>query len=141
MTTWLVDTGPLVAYLDSSDASHEEVVQSWDPFSGRVATTSAVITEAMHFVSSDPNGPRALADLISASGIEVFDLCAAPELREAALLMEKYSDTPMDFADASLVLLGEALSTGNVLTLDRRGFRTYRTRRNRPFNLVLDSVQ
>lgn len=44
----------------------------------------------------------------------------------------------MDFADATLVLLTEALETHEVLTLDRRGFSTYRTRRGRAFRQVLD---
>ena len=54
--------------------------------------------------------------------------------------MQKYADTPMDFADATLVLLAEALDLRDVLTLDRRGFSTYRTRRRRSLGLVLDSV-
>jgi hypothetical protein len=52
--------------------------------------------------------------------------------------MEKYSDTPMDFADATLVLLAEALGIEDTLTLDRRGFATYRTRNGRPLSSVLD---
>jgi hypothetical protein len=35
----------------------------------------------------------------------VYDLCQATERRVAAALMELYADTPMDFADATLVLL------------------------------------
>jgi hypothetical protein len=60
---------------------------------------------------------------------------AAPD---AAGLMERYADTPMDFADATLVLLAEALGVFDVLALDRRGFSTYRTAGGRPFRLVLD---
>jgi predicted nucleic acid-binding protein len=52
--------------------------------------------------------------------------------------MHQYRDTPMDFADATLVLLAEALSVSEILTLDRRGFATYRTRRRRHFRLILD---
>jgi len=135
---WLVDTGPLVAYLDAAEPTHERVAEVLDGFSGRLVTTGAVITEAMHLVSDAPRGPRLLADLIGASGMQVFDLCRPPELREAVGLMERYSDTPMDFADATLVLLAEGLGVRDVLTLDRRGFSTYRTRRRRGFRLVLD---
>jgi predicted nucleic acid-binding protein len=136
--TWLIDTGPLVAYLDSRDPAHSEVVERFDQFSGSLATTSAVITEAMHFVSAAPTGPRLLAELVSASAIEVYDLCRSPELDAAVALMEKYSDTPMDFADATLVLLAEALGLHDILTLDRRGFSAYRTRPGRAFRRVLD---
>ena len=52
--------------------------------------------------------------------------------------MEKYADTPMDYADSTLVLLAEHLKCFDILTLDRRGFSTYRTTRNQAFRLVLD---
>jgi predicted nucleic acid-binding protein len=39
--------------------------------------------------------------------------------------MEKYSDAPMDLADASLVAVAESLSLGRVFTLDSH-FRIYR---------------
>ena len=138
MRTWLVDTGPLVAYLDSRDPAHREVAACLDGFTGGLATTSAVITEAMHFLSPAKTGPRLLADLVRTSGIGVFDLCRPLELDAAAALMEKYGDTPMDFADATLVLLAEALGQNEILTLDRRGFSAFRTRRGRPFRRVLD---
>ncbi len=48
-------------------------------------------------------------------------------------LMVRYADTPMDFADATLVALAEEFGIGRVLTLDRRGFTTYRWRRSKRF--------
>ncbi len=138
MKTWLLDTGPLVAYLDSRDSSHEAVAARLDAFTGGLATTSAVVTEAMHFVSGTRGGPRLLADLVRTSGMGVFDLCRPPELDAAAALMERYADTPMDFADATLVLLAEALGQHEILTLDRRGFSVFRTRRGKPLRAVLD---
>jgi predicted nucleic acid-binding protein len=136
--TWLVDTGPLVAYLDAGDPSHAQVATRLGDFSGALATTSAVITETMHLVAVSRDGPRTLAEFVAASGMAVYDLCRPPELHEAVALMEKYADTPMDFADATLVLLAEGLNVREILTLDRRGFLTYRTRQRRHFQLVLD---
>ncbi|MBI2317362.1 MAG: PIN domain-containing protein, partial [Betaproteobacteria bacterium] len=107
--TWLVDTGPLVAYLDADDPGHSEVAARLDDFTGQLATTSAVITEAMHFVSADKQGPRLLAEFVVASRTEVYELCRPPVFLDAALLMQRYADTPMDFADATLVLLAEVL--------------------------------
>ena len=139
MKTWLLDTGPLVAYLDARDPAHEAVASCLDDFTGQLATTNAVIDEVMHFVSVGRTGPRVLAEFVAASGMEVYDLCQSDELGQAALLMEKYSDTPMDLADATLLLLAEVLNAHRILTLDRRGFATYRTRRRRHLKLVLDS--
>ncbi len=135
----MVDTGPLVAYLDVGDPSHGVVSDLWAGLAGRIVTTSAVITEAMHLVSRAPTGPRLLAELVTASSMEIFDLSRAPELGEAVLLMERYHDAPMDFADATLVLLAEALDVHEILTLDRRGFATFRTRDDRPLRNFLDA--
>ena len=45
--------------------------------------------------------------------------------------MAKYADLPMDFADATLVVLAELLGTTTVFTLDRRDFGIYRLGRRK----------
>jgi hypothetical protein len=56
-------------------------------------------------------------------------------LNRAKSIMRKYSDLPMDYADATIVCL--ALETGirNVITLDRKDFSIYRIR-NQTFSLM-----
>jgi predicted nucleic acid-binding protein len=49
-----------------------------------------------------------LVEFLLASQTDIHE-CTSPEsLTEAAELMGKYADVPMDFADATLVLLGES---------------------------------
>ncbi|MGD2217877.1 MAG: hypothetical protein PVJ64_14060 [Gemmatimonadales bacterium] len=67
---------------------HAEVAARLDEFSGALAATSAVITEAMHLLAESRAGPRTLAKFVTASGMEVYDLCRPPELHEAVALME-----------------------------------------------------
>ncbi len=136
MRLWLVDTGPLVAYLDAGDPAHGPVAESLERFTGRVATTSAVVTEAMHFVQRIDHGPRRLAELLAVADAEIVDASRPTDLVDAVALMERYANVPMDFADATLVLLAEALGVNEVATLDRRGFSTYRTRKGRAFRLI-----
>lgn len=138
MSDWLIDTGPIVAYLDAADDGHVRVVERLDRFSGRLITTGAVVTEAMYFVSATALGPRRLAEFVANSGMRVFDLAQPAELHAAVGLMERYADTPMDYADATLVLLADALRIHDVLTLDRRGFSTYRAASRKDFRLVLE---
>jgi predicted nucleic acid-binding protein len=136
---WLLDTGPLVAYLDGRDGAHRKVAECLDAFTGRLVTTSAVITEAMHFVSESVDGPDALANFALAAELLVYE-CAHPvQLKEAVRLMQKYADTPMDFADATLILLADQLAVTEIVTLDCRGFSTYRNGRGKSFLLVLDT--
>jgi predicted nucleic acid-binding protein len=138
LRTWLLDTGPLVAYLVASETEHPKVSARLDAFTGQLFTTSAVITEAMHFVAKARKGPTLLADFVAQSGLQVLDFSEAGELAEAARRMEKYADTPMDYADATLVLLAERLGVFEILTLDRRGFSAYRSSRGKRFSLLLD---
>lgn len=133
--TRLVDTGPLIAYLDAREASHAAVAATLERFTGGMATTSAVVTEAMHFAQRLEQGPRRLAELLGEADAEVLDLSRPVDLLEAVALMERYASVPMDFADATLVLLAEALASNEVVTLDRRGFSAYRTRTGRTFRV------
>jgi len=50
------------------------------------------------------------------------------DLGRMRALMEQYADLPMDFADASLLVLAERLRVSRVFTLDRRGFTVFRPR-------------
>ena len=107
-----------------------------EPFTGQLITTSAVITESMYFLSEVSGGPLALAELITASSTLIVDLAAPEDLVQAARLMEKYRDTPMDFADATLVIAADRVGVTDILTLDRRGFSRYRTAKRKPFRIV-----
>ncbi len=137
MELWLLDTGPIVAFLDARDKEHEIVAAAFDAFKGRFITTSAVVVEAMHFLVGSRSGAAVLVDFFLASRTEIHECMSVEGLTEAVELMAKYVDTPMDFADATLVLLGKSLKIQEVCTLDRRGFRTYRIGR-KAFRLVLD---
>lgn len=55
--------------------------------------------------------------------------------------MRQYANLPMDFADASLVVLAETLGHGRILSTDRRDFDIYRWRNQHPFtNLLFKSA-
>ena len=59
-------------------------------------------------------------------------------LKRCAHLMSKYSDVPMDYADATLVAVGETLGIRDVLTLDRGGFSVYRYASRGAFRIFPD---
>jgi predicted nucleic acid-binding protein len=135
MRTLVVDTGPLVAYLDEMDPAHTRVGASLGDFRGALCTTGAVITEAMYLLKDHPHGPRRLAEFVLAADLRIFESNQPQQLLAAVTLIERYSDTPMDFADATLVLLCEEIGTNDIATLDRRGFTTYRTRTGKSFRI------
>ena len=137
MRTCLVDTGPFVSYLDRKDPVHIDVADFLDNFTGQLLTTGAVIGEVMYFVAELRNGPVSFAEFLIASDTHIVSLPTASEVVTAAELMHQYWDTPMDFADATLVLLADQTETTEILTSDRRGFSTYRTPKGEGFNLAL----
>jgi len=139
MNICLVDTGPLVALLDRSEPDHGEVQNFISRLRGsRLVTTGAVITEAFYFLSDVRNGPDSLVSFVIASGMEVRDAFSSDALTAGLRLMSKYADVPMDFPDATLVWMAEKLGTDSILTLDRRGFSSFRLRSKRRFKLLLD---
>ena len=138
MKVWLLDTGPIVACLDADDPAHDRVLEAFDSFRGQLITTGAVVTEAMHFATKRPEGPEILVEFLEAASVKIVECCRADDLKRTALLMKKYAETPMDFADATLVLLSDELNVHIICTLDRRGFATYRSTSGKRFNLVID---
>jgi predicted nucleic acid-binding protein len=135
--TWLLDAGPIVALLNTRDPAHGTVYAILGQFRGNLATTSGVIVETFHLMRRHPNGAKHLVDFLEASATTVVECCQPDDLRQAVDLMTRYRDTPMDFADATLVLLAERLGKYQICTLDQSGFSTFRTLRGKRFSLVV----
>lgn len=131
----LLDTGALVSLLDRSQRRHEDCVKVFESWRGRVVTSEAVLTEATHLLGRVPGGREACLEFFLAGGA-ILVPASPSSLARCRELIIRYSDLPMDFADATLVELAEQLSTDLVFTLDRRDFEIYRIGRNRPFQIL-----
>lgn len=130
----LLDTGPLVAFLHRDDRHHERSVEAFGAFRGALLTTEAVLTEAMYLLAGLPGGRQACLEFFIRGGA-VLVPATRRSLRRCQLLMEKYEDVPMDFADATLVALAEEAKVDEIFTLDRRGFDVYRIGKRGMFRL------
>jgi predicted nucleic acid-binding protein len=122
--TVLCDTGPLVAIMDSADWVHTQCRAALQEFSGKLVTTWPVLSEVFYLLRKQLLREE-FWKFVLGGGIEV----AAPllsDLPRMRSLMARYADLPMDFADASLVVLGERLNVRRIFTIDRRDFRVYR---------------
>jgi uncharacterized protein len=95
-----------------------------------------VLTEAMHLLhrAAGPRGQHLLWDMVARDVIDVRDL-DKEGLHRTGVLMQRYEDTPMDLADATLVTLAEREGVGSVLTLDGH-FHAYRWRDRHPFEVI-----
>lgn len=133
----LVDTGPLVALFDPKDDEHARCADALKGIHESLCTTVPVLTEAFHMLQPDSVGSDRLRDFVANRGLSLWFFGEAT-LTRAFEMMERYSDHPMDLADASLIVAAESLGSRKVFTLDRRDFRSYRIRRgHRHYELEL----
>ena len=122
----VVDTSVIVAYMNSADDAHELVAPWLEQVDDDLATTPLIVPEVDHLVGARGN-PAALAALRS-------DLAAGAYLVEwwpgaiasSVQVAERYADSRLGLADASLVALAERLATIDIATLDERHFRAVR---------------
>jgi len=133
----LLDTAPLVATFNARDQWHAQAVAHWPDLMDRCLTTEGVVAESSHFVLHATGNAHAPLDLLLSAGVPIVALDTAGH-RRAATLMAQYRNLPMDYADATLVVLAEALGISDVFTTDRRGFTAYRGSRGRPFRILPD---
>jgi predicted nucleic acid-binding protein len=91
----------------------------------RCLTTEAVVTEASHLLARGGASAALPVELLLAVGVPIVAL-ETPGHEHAVRLMNRYRDVPMDYADATLVVVADAMKLDVVLTTDRRGFRAYR---------------
>jgi uncharacterized protein len=70
------------------------------------------------------------------SGAIVVGAIQDSEMQHVRALMFRFSDRPMDFADATLTFLAERESIDLVLTIDRADFQTYRIAGKRAFRIL-----
>ncbi len=130
----LLDTGPWVALIDKSEASHNTCVEWFRDYRGRLFSTEAVLTEVLYLLDFSIEAQSAAIDFIIESVAEIVP-SSIETIRKCKELMQKYSDLPMDYADATLVCLASDLGVMDIVTLDRRDFRIYRAGARR-FNII-----
>lgn len=126
MRSVVVDSGFLIALFDETDPLHERCRAFLRDYRGRFLTTEAVLAEALALLSTVQQS-RCLEWLGDAARAGLLDVDREPlDFRSIERLARKYADQPMDFADASLVLLATRTGVREILTADRRDFAVYR---------------
>jgi len=127
----------LVALGDRTDQHHTECNDTLDLLGGEeLLTTWACLAEAMHLVCRF-GGHTAQDELWEyvARGVLLVRRHADDELARMRVLMARYSNVPMDLADASLVVAAERTGIQRIFTLDR-DFRIYVINDKDPFHIV-----
>jgi predicted nucleic acid-binding protein len=130
----IVDTGPLVAFLDRAERHHRWVVDCIDEIQAPLLVCEPVLAEAMHLLARHPKAHGALFDLLQ-NGALSLAFRIGENLDPLRNLLHKYRDTPMSLADACLVRMAEIHGQHAVFTLDS-DFSVYRKHGRQPLTLI-----
>lgn len=131
----LLDTGPIVAFFDSSDDYHKICVDVLKSVTEPLVTTWPVLTESFYLLGFSWKAQDNLWEFMMRGGVEILSLDDMQQAR-CRQLMEKYADLPMDLADGTLVVLAESKRVKKVFTLDHRDFQVYRPMHTKRFTLL-----
>ena len=123
-TRVLLDTGPLVGYLNQKDQHHAWAVESWSALFDPLWTCESVFSEAVFVLQSEGMSIEPLLRLVE-RGIIHVEFVLEKNRADVFRLLRKYADQPMSLADACLVRMAELDQHCQVLTTDR-DFMVYR---------------
>jgi uncharacterized protein len=126
VTAWLLDTGPLVAFFDKSDAHHAWAKEQWALAPLPMLTCEAVLAEATYLLHEHAGLPSQKVLLLIERKIITAPFSLETNAEPVGRILEKYRDQKIQLADACLVRMSEMKRDCRVFTLDRKEFEIYR---------------
>lgn len=121
----ILDTGPLIAFLNSRDKHHDWARRQWARVEPPFLTCGAVVAEACFLAGRLASGAQEAVVTLVERGVLDLSFRLAEEAGVVARMMKNYHDLPMSLASACLVRISEQHPGSVVLTLDG-DFRIYR---------------
>jgi predicted nucleic acid-binding protein len=131
----IIDTGPLVAFLNKSDKYHDWALTQFSQLNPPFFTCESVISEVCFLLRHTENGPQNVFKLLERELIQIpFKLEA--EISTIINLMNKYKNIPMSLADACLVRMCEQIADSTICTLDS-DFKIYRKEKRKVIPVII----
>jgi uncharacterized protein len=133
----ILDTGPLFASLDRSDADHSACRRLIETADEPLVIPAPVLVEVDYWIHTrlHPGVLVALLDDIVAGAYHVEEL-RPEDYRRVKELCDRYADADIGFVDAAVLALVERLNEPKLATLDHRHFGTMRPRHVEALRLV-----
>ena len=131
----LIDSGPMIALFDASDAYHQASLAFIKENTATLITSLASITETLHLLGFNRHSQTDYLEWVYEGAVAIENI-EVDDLQPIKKMMSKYADLPMDFADACLVYLGNKLKIDSIATIDR-DFDIYRLQKNKPFTTLI----
>jgi predicted nucleic acid-binding protein len=125
----VLDTGPLYASLDRSDADHPACRELIENAEEPVVIPAPVLVEVDYWihVRLHPGVLVALLDDIASGAYRVEEL-QPQDYQRTRELCDRYADSDVEFVDAAVLAVVERLGEPKLATLDHRHFRVLRPR-------------
>lgn len=120
----IIDTGPLVAFLNQRDFFHEWAKKQLTTIVPPLITCEAVLSEACFLLRKIAGAEEALFECINRKLISI-PFILSNEIVAIQHLIKRYKNISMSLADACLVRLSENYSESKILTLNS-DFKIYR---------------
>lgn len=130
----ILDTGPLVAFLNPADSHHEWADAQLRRFRPPLLTCDAVLAEACFVLQARRKDPAGVLDMVARGAVRA-EFSLTSEVEAVRRLMRRYASIGASLADICLVRMSELYSNCQVLTLDR-DFLIYRRDGRRVIPLV-----
>jgi uncharacterized protein len=132
----IADTGFIVALTNRSDPKHSVAIAIYSNYK-KILLPQTVLAEVAYLVGREAGISTVVKFLrgLSASRFSLVELSEDDILRTAEIL-EKHTDSRIDFVDATVMALAERLNLVTILTLDRRDFSIFRPRHCNTFNII-----
>ena len=131
----LLDTGPLVAFIDGSDDYHKRAIRLFDSVQPPFLTCEAVLGEAIFLLERKKQGMGHAFLSMGEDKIYEIGIELQKNLGSVKNLLIKYKNLPISLADACLIRCAEIYHTDQIATFDS-DFEIYRWGRNRKFKLM-----
>jgi len=133
----ILDTGPLYAALDRSDADHRACRALIESADEQLVIPAPVLVEVDYWIHRrlHPGALVALLGDIEAGAFVVVDLVVADYARVRELC-DRYADADIGFVDAAVLAIVERLNEPKLATLDRRHFGLLRPRHRESIDLL-----
>lgn len=125
----ILDTGPLYAAMDRSDADHERCAALVEGASEPIVIPAPVMVEIDWLAGRRllPDAFLSLLEDIRDKRIAVEDL-RIDDYERSRELLDRYRDLPLGFVDAAVLSIVERLGESKLATLDHRHFAVVRPR-------------
>jgi predicted nucleic acid-binding protein len=134
MPSAILDTGPLISWLDRAERHHRWATDRLRELNKPLLVCEPVLAEAAFLLRRFSLGPEVLFRAIESGTLR---LAFRMEEHVPALhtLLQKYRDRPMSIADACILRMAEIYDRHSVLTLDS-DFSVYRKHGRIPLTVI-----